>query len=39
MRLLYVNNLGGGFADYVDVTDGTTVEQFFKDKMGHERSE
>jgi sulfur carrier protein ThiS len=33
MRILFVNNLGGGFADYVDVTDGTTVEQFFKDKM------
>ena len=33
MRLLYINNDGGGFADYVDVTEGTTVEQFFKDKM------
>ncbi len=33
MRLLYINNLGGGFADYVDVTEGTNVEQFFKDRM------
>ena len=33
MRLLYINNGGGGFADFVDVTVGTTVEQFFKDKM------
>ena len=33
MRLLYINNDGGGFADYVDVSEGTTVEQFFKDKM------
>ena len=33
MRLLYINNLGGGFADYIDVAEGTTVEQFFKDKM------
>ena len=33
MRLLYINNDGGGFADYVDVTEGITVEQFFKDKM------
>ena len=33
MRLLYINNLGGGFADYVDLTEGTTVDQFFKDKM------
>ncbi|MFH1881591.1 MAG: molybdopterin converting factor [Planctomycetota bacterium] len=33
MRLLYINNDGGGFADYVDVTECITVEQFFKDKM------
>lgn len=33
MRLLYINNLGGGFADHLDVTEGTTVEQFFKDQM------
>lgn len=39
MRLLFINNLGGGFADYVDVNDGTTVEQFFEDKTGHERPE
>jgi len=39
MRLLYINNLGGGFADYVDVNDGTTVEQFFQERMAHERPE
>jgi sulfur carrier protein ThiS len=33
MRVLYINNDGGGFADFIDVTEGTTVEQFFKDKM------
>jgi sulfur carrier protein ThiS len=33
MRILYINNDGGGFADYVTVSEGTTVEQFFKDKM------
>ena len=33
MRLLYINNDGAGFADYVNVNEGTTVEQFFKDKM------
>jgi sulfur carrier protein ThiS len=33
MRILYVNNDGSGFADYVSVTDGTTVEQFFTIKM------
>jgi len=33
MRLLYINNEGGGFADYVNVSDGMTVEQFFNEKM------
>jgi sulfur carrier protein ThiS len=33
MRLLYVNNDGGGFADYVEVSQGMTVEQFFNEKM------
>ena len=33
MRILYVNNDGGGFADYVDVTPTMTVEAFFNDKM------
>ena len=33
MRVLYINNDGGGFADYVTVSEGTTVDQFFKDKM------
>ena len=39
MRLLYINNLGGGFADYIDVDEGTTVEQFFHDRMRQERPE
>jgi len=40
MRVLYINNDGGGFADYVGVTEGTTVQQFFKDKMpGREASD
>jgi sulfur carrier protein ThiS len=33
MKILYVNNEGGGFADYVDVNRGTKVEQFFNEKM------
>ena len=33
MRILYINNDGGGFADYINVSEGITVEQFFKDKM------
>jgi len=33
MRVLYSNNEGSGWADYVDVPEGKTVEQFFKDQM------
>jgi len=38
MRILYVNNDGGGFADYVDVTASITVEEFFNQKMPGEES-
>ena len=38
MRILYINNEGGGFADYVTVSEGTTVEQFFKDNMPGRKS-
>ena len=33
MKIMYINNDGGGYADYVDVSPGNTVEQFFQDKM------
>ena len=39
MRILFVNNDGGGFADYVNVNEGKTVEQFFKDQMPARRPE
>lgn len=39
MRLLYVNNDGGGFADYVNVNEGITVETFFDEKMPGQESE
>ena len=29
MRILVINNDGGGFADYVNVDEGTTVKQIF----------
>ena len=35
MKILFINNDGGGFADYVEVTPGTTVEKFFDEKMHH----
>jgi sulfur carrier protein ThiS len=33
MRILFIDNDGGGFADFVDVSKATTVEQFFNEKM------
>jgi sulfur carrier protein ThiS len=39
MRVLYINNQGGGWADYVDIREKMTVEQFFKDKMPDDKPE
>ena len=33
MKVLFINNDGGGFADYVEVADGMTVDQFFEDQL------
>ncbi len=33
MRILFIDNDGGGFADFIDVTQSVTVEQFFNEKM------
>ncbi len=33
MRCLFINNDGGGFADYVEVEPGTTVCQFFQQRQ------
>jgi len=33
MRILFINNDGGGFADHVDVQDGTTVAALFEKKL------
>ena len=33
MRILWVNNDGGGFADYVDVREGMSVQEFFKQQL------
>ena len=35
MKLLYVNNDGGGFADYVDAAEATTVGAFFSERVPH----
>ncbi len=32
-RVLLINNDGGGFADYIEVEDDTTVEKLFRQKL------
>ncbi len=39
MKVLFINNEGGGFADFVDVTDGTTVEKFFAQRLPNRETE
>ena len=34
MKVLYINNDGAGFADYVEIEPGTTVTAFFNQKCG-----
>ena len=33
MQVLFINNAGTGFADYIEISEDTTVEQFFNSKM------
>ena len=35
MKLFFINNDGGGFADTIDVADGTTIAQLFEQRMPH----
>ena len=39
MQILFINNDGGGFADHTNINDGTTVAQFFADKLPDRMSE
>lgn len=34
MRIFFINHLGGGFANHLDIAEGTTVGQLFDDKVG-----
>jgi hypothetical protein len=33
MKILFINNDGGGFASHVDVADGVTVLQLFEQRL------
>ena len=39
MRILFINNDGGGFADYVQVAEGVTVDKFFNEKLPGNKAE
>lgn len=34
MKVLVINNQGGGFADYLDLNHGTTVRELFERQVG-----
>ena len=38
-KILFVNNDGGGFADYIEIESDTTVEDLFLDQVGGEASD
>ena len=39
MKVLFINNDGGGFADYVEASDGTTVDRFFEKQLSGRQAE
>ncbi len=38
MRIMYINNNGGGFADFINVEEGTSIAKLFEQKMPHEET-
>jgi hypothetical protein len=38
MEILFINNDGGGFADKIEVPQGTTVERLFAERMPYGKS-
>lgn len=39
MRILFINNHGGGFADHIEVTEATTVAELFEQRLPECRAE
>jgi len=39
MKILFINNDGGGFADHIQVDEGTTVEELFAQRIENGRPE
>ena len=39
MKIMFINNDGAGFADYIDIRHGTTVQELFEIRMPHAKPE
>ncbi|MBL8792408.1 MAG: molybdopterin converting factor [Planctomycetia bacterium] len=39
MRILFINNHGGGFADHIEVAEATTVAGLFEERLPNCRAE
>ena len=39
MKILFVNNDGGGFADHIEIPHGTTVQELFDCQMRQAKAE
>lgn len=37
MKILFINNTGGGFADYIEVTPNTSIRTLFELRMKDEK--
>jgi hypothetical protein len=35
VRILFINNFGSGFADHLEVPEGTTAEKLFLEQIPH----
>ncbi len=36
MKVLFINNLGGGFADFINIENNTSIMDLFEQKMPNE---
>lgn len=39
MKILFINHYGGGFADEIEIPEGTTVSTLFRERVPHGRPE
>ena len=39
MKVLWINNTGGGFADYLDIAENTRIEKFFNQQLPGQKAE